>query len=46
MWRGRIRNNREGVQLLLEKIRTVERSNIQEVIGIFMNPTGNYRIPV
>jgi transposase len=46
MWRGRIRNNREGVQLLLEKIRTVERSNSQEVIGIFMNPTGNYHIPV
>ncbi len=46
MWRGRIRNNREGVQLLLEKIKTVERSNSQEVIGIFMNPTGNYHIPV
>jgi transposase len=46
MWRGRIRNNREGLQLLLEKIKTVERSNVQEVIGIFINPTGNYHIPV
>ncbi len=27
MWRGRIKNNRGGVQILLEKIRTVERSN-------------------
>ena len=37
MWRGRIKNTGEGFQLLLEKIRTVERSNSQEVIGIFMN---------
>ena len=46
MWRGIIRNNREGVQVLLGKIRTVERINFWEVIGIFMNPMGNYHIPV
>ena len=46
MWRGRMGNNRDGFQLLLEKIKTVESSNSQEVVGIFMNPTGNYHIPV
>ncbi len=46
MWHGRMRNNREGFLFLLEKIRMVERSNSQDVMGIFINPTGNYHIPV
>ena len=46
MWHGSISNNREGFCNLIEKIRSLCRSNSQEVIGIFMNPTGNYHIPL
>ena len=46
MWSGKIGNSREGFQQLLEKMRTVERSNSQTVAGVFMNPTGNYHMPV
>ncbi len=46
MWKGRINNDRDGFESLLKKIRTVESSNSQKVTGIFMNPTGNYHMPV
>lgn len=46
MWKGRINNDRDGFESLLKKITTVENSNNQKVMGIFMNPTGNYHMPV
>ncbi|MGC8699337.1 MAG: IS110 family transposase [Candidatus Acidifodinimicrobium sp.] len=46
MWHGKVMNNREGFSLLIEKIETIRRSNSDEVVGIFMNPTGNYHIPL
>ena len=46
MWNGKITNNRDGFNSLLEKIHTVEKSNNQDVMGIFMNPTGNYHMPL
>ena len=46
MWRGQISNNRKGFNTLLEKLRTIEGSNNDKVRGIFMNPTGNYHIPL
>ncbi len=46
MWAGRIDNNRSGFDKLLEKNHTIEKSNSDSVIGIFMNPTGNYHMPV
>lgn len=46
LWHGRVKNDREGLDFLIGKIRTVERSNSQETIGIFMNATGNYHIPL
>lgn len=46
MWAGRINNDRDGFESLLKKIATVESSNSQKVMGIFMNPTGNYHMPV
>lgn len=46
MWAGKIENNRSGFSKLLEKLHTVEKSNNQTVMGIFMNPTGNYHMPV
>lgn len=33
-------------QQVLEKMTIVERNNSQTVAGVFMNPTGNYRLPV
>ena len=46
MWSGRINNDRKGFEYLLEKMRTVENANSQKIGGIFMNPTGNYHMPV
>ena len=46
MWRGQITNDMEGFNTVLEKLKTVERSNNDSVKGIFINPTGNYHIPV
>ena len=46
LWHGRVKNSREGFTSLLEKMRTIERSNSDAIKGIFMNPTGNYHIPV
>lgn len=46
MWHGSISNNREGFSNLTEKIHSLCRNNSQEVMGIFMNPTGNYHIPL
>ena len=46
MWRGQISNDRKGFDTLLEKLRTIERSNNDKIKGIFMNPTGNYHIPL
>lgn len=46
LWTGRIWNSREGFQGLLEKIETIRISNSQEIMGIFMNPTGNYHVPL
>ena len=46
LWRGQISNNRKGFNELLEKLRTIERSNSDTIVGIFMNPTGTYHIPI
>lgn len=46
MWAGRIDNDRSGFESLLKKVATVENSNNQKVMGIFMNPMGNYHMPV
>ncbi len=46
MWHGQVTNTREGFLQLAGKIRTVERSNSQDITGIFMNPTGNYHMPL
>ncbi len=44
LWRGRVSVTKEGFLSLVEKIRTIGRSNSKEIAGIFMNPTGNYHI--
>ena len=46
MWRGQISNDRKGFDTMLEKLKTIEKSNNDTVKGIFMNPTGNYHIPL
>ncbi len=46
MWRGHISNSRKGFNMLIEKLRTIEKSNSDTVKGIFINPTGNYHIPL
>ena len=44
MWHGRIPVSRDGFLQLLEKIRTIEKSNYQKIAGVYMNPTGTYHI--
>ena len=46
LWSGRIMNNRSGLESLVEKIHVLEESNGDKVIGIFVNPTANYHLPV
>ena len=46
LWRGQIGNNRTEFNELLEKLRTIERSNSDTICGIFINPTGTYHIPI
>ena len=46
MWRGQVSNDRKGFDTLLEKLQTIEKSNSDHITGIFMNPTGNYHMPV
>lgn len=46
MWRGQINNDRKGFGELLEKLKTVERSNRDSVRGVYVNPTGTYHLPL
>ena len=46
MWHGRVENSTEGFSELHEKIRAIEESNSNRIGGVFMNPTGNYHMPV
>lgn len=46
MWDERAENSREGFSELYEKIRMVEEIDSDRIGGVFMNPTGNYNMPV
>jgi hypothetical protein len=46
MWKGQIGNNRAEFNGLLQKLRTIERSNSDTICGIFINPTGTYHVPI
>ena len=46
MWKGRAGNNRKGFDELLWKLKTIEESNNQKIVGIYINPTGNYHVPL
>ena len=46
MWKGRIGNDRQGFDTLAEKLSVIERSNNQKIVGVYINPTGNYHVPL
>ena len=46
LWRGKIRNTKEDFEFLIDKISKVEKSNNDRVEFVFMNPTGNYHVPL
>ena len=46
LWRGKIENNRKGFETLREKIEVLTKSQKQDITGIYMNPTGNYHVPL
>ena len=46
IWHGRVENSLEGFSELLEKIKTIEKSNSDRIGGVFINPTSNYHMPV
>ena len=46
LWRGKIGNERKGFEMIREKIETLVESQKQEIVGIYMNPTGNYHVPL
>ena len=41
-----LKNSREGFSKLHEKIKIKEMNNPDRIEGVFMNPTGNYHMPV
>ena len=46
VWSGRVGNNRIGFQDLLAKLKTIEKSRNDKIMGMYANPTGNYHMPV
>ena len=46
LWHGRFENSRKGLESILQKMRKIEESNSDRIGGVFMNPTGNYHVPV
>ena len=44
LWHGRIPVSRDGFLQLLERIRTIEKSNSQKIACVCINPTGNYHM--
>ena len=46
LWHGKIRNIKEDFEFLIDKIKKIENSNNDKVEFIFMNPTGNYHVPL
>ena len=46
MWKGRIGNDKQGLASLAEKLAVIERSNNQKIVGVYINPTGNYHVPL
>ena len=46
LWRGKIGNERKGFEMIREKIETLVEGQKQEIVGIYMNPTGNYHVPL
>ena len=46
LWYGRFENSKQGLESILQKMRKIEESNSQKVEGVFMNPTGNYHVPL
>ena len=46
MWKGRIGNDKQGLDTLAEKLSVIERSNNQKIVGVYINPTGNYHVPL
>ena len=46
MWKGRIGNDKYGLDTLAEKLSVIEMSNNQKIVGIYINPTGNYHVPL
>ena len=46
IWSGRIGNDRSGFLELLNKLKNMEESRGEWIAGIYMNPTGNYHMPI
>ena len=46
LWHGKIRNIKEDFEFLIDKISKVEKSKNDKVEFVFMNPTGNYHVPL
>ena len=46
LWHGKIRNIKEDFEFLIDKISKVEKSENDKVEFVFMNPTGNYPVPL
>lgn len=46
LWHGRFNNAKDDFNGLIGKLDKIEKSNNDKIVGIFMNPTGNYHLPL
>ena len=46
MWKGRIGNDKQGFVRPAGKLSVIEGSNNQKIVGIYINPTCNYHVPL
>ena len=46
LWHGRFENSGKGIESILQKMKKIEESNSDRIGCVFMNPTGNYHVPV
>ena len=46
LWHGRFNNAKKDFEELIDRIDRIEKSNNNKIMGIFINPTGNYHLPL
>lgn len=46
LWRGTVQNTREDFERLLMKLVQLQSETSDSIVGVYINPTGNYHMPL